>query len=426
MKRRPIPPPIPSVPILHGSSPRESPIRSPYRPPPTMTPTELSAAVKDLEIKDSTNTPTTLTTNNNQESIYKRKDLNQSVDSYYSTLLSVYDEQSHSNVTSPLKDEPLSLEGKDIDQLDCEMWEKADMKEKIVSLGVLGEGAGGSVEKCKLKHGKKVFALKIVNTLNTDPEFQKQIFRELQFNKSFKSDYIVRYYGMFNDVNSSSIYIAMEYMGGKSLEAVYKNLLSRGGRISEKVLGKISESVLRGLSYLHEQKVIHRDIKPQNILFNEKGQVKLCDFGVSGEAVNSLATTFTGTSFYMAPERIQGQPYSVTCDIWSLGLTILEVAQGRFPFGSDKITATIAPIELLVLILTFNPELKDEPELNITWSKAFKSFIHFCLKKDPHERPSPRQMIDHPWIQGQMKKKVNMENFIKKCWEVVGADEEHN
>ena len=154
----------------------------------------------------------------------------------------------------------------------------------------------------------------MINTLNTDPEYQKQIFRELQFNRSFQSEYIVRYYGMFTDDENSSIYIAMEYMGGRSLDAIYKNLLERGGRISEKVLGKIAEAVLRGLSYLHEKKVIHRDIKPQNILLNENGQVKLCDFGVSGEAVNSLATTFTGTSFYMAPERIQGQPYSVTSD----------------------------------------------------------------------------------------------------------------
>lgn len=349
-----------------------------------------------------------------------------SQDSYISNLLSTYE---NSASATPLTATPANIhQGNagnnsntdhplDVADLGEDMWHYTHLKDEIVTLGVLGEGAGGSVAKCRLKHGSTVFALKTINVLNTDPEFQKQIFRELQFNRSFKSDYIVRYYGMFTDEQNSSIYIAMEYMGGRSLEAVYKNLLKRGGRLSEKVLGKVAESVLRGLSYLHEKKIIHRDIKPQNILLNERGEVKLCDFGVSGEAVNSLATTFTGTSFYMAPERIQGQPYSVTCDVWSLGLTILEVAQGHFPFGSDKITANIAPIELLMLILTFEPQLRDEDDLGIRWSASFKNFIAYCLKKDPMERPSPRQMIRHPWIQGQMKKRVNMQKFIHRCWD---------
>lgn len=304
----------------------------------------------------------------------------------------------------------------DIDELSSDIWLTYKIHEQIDTLGVLGEGAGGSVTKCKLKNGSKIFALKTIATIENDGS-EKQIFRELQFNKSCKSDFIVKYYGMFTCEQTSSIFIAMEYMGGKSLDSVYKHLLSKGGRIGEKVLGKIAESVLRGLSYLHERKIIHRDIKPQNILFNEMGQVKLCDFGVSGEAVNSLATTFTGTSYYMAPERIQGQPYSVTSDVWSLGLTLLEVAQGHSPFDSDKLAANMPPIELLMLILTFTPKLKDEPEHGILWSKSFKSFLDYSLKKDSKERPSPRQMLQHPWMLGQVKKHVNMKKFIQTCWE---------
>ena len=305
----------------------------------------------------------------------------------------------------------------DVHELDEDTWQSGIVKDRIITKGVLGEGAGGSVTKCKLKGGSMVFALKTITTANSDPETQKQVLRELQFNRSCSSEYIVRYYGMFAEESTSSIYIAMEYMGGKSLDAIYKHLLERGGRIGEKVLGKIAESVLKGLSYLQERKIIHRDIKPQNILLNEAGQVKLCDFGVSGVAVNSLATTFTGTSFYMAPERIQGQPYSVTSDVWSLGLTLLEVAQGQFPFGSDNMAANMPPIELLMLILTFTPALKDIPESNVTWSKSFKSFIQYCLNKEPRDRPSPRQMLQHPWVQGQMKKACNMEKFVSKCWQ---------
>lgn len=309
------------------------------------------------------------------------------------------------------------IEWKDIDELDESMWNYFYLKDRVIELGILGEGAGGSVTKCKLKNGSKIFALKTITTLNTDSEVQKQIFRELQFNKSCESEYIVRYYGMFPDDEHSSIYIAMEYMGGKSLYAIYKHLLQYGGRVGEKILGKVAESVLRGLSYLHDRKIIHRDIKPQNILLNDLGQVKLCDFGVSGEVINSLATTFTGTSYYMAPERIQGHPYSVTSDVWSLGLTLLEVAQARFPFNLGKMANTLPPIELLMLILTFTPELKDDPEHNIVWSKSFKSFIEYCLRKKSRERPSPRQILRHPWIIGQQGRTVHMEKFIGKCWQ---------
>lgn len=442
LKKRPLPPPIPqlNISVSPSGTPATSTIPSAKskRPPPLVRPDELSASLQNISLNSDSNEHTPKSTTNSQTpsashpnvSPYLRDDLNDSTDSYFSNILATYEDKSNSTNTSPQKQSPLvnnvtdtnpsldtMLSQRDVDQLDESIWKYSNMRSQIVTLGILGEGAGGSVAKCRLKSGSKIFALKTINTLNTDPEFQKQIFRELQFNRSFKSNYIVRYYGMFRDELNSSIYIAMEYMGGKSLDAVYKNLLSRGGRIGEKVLGKIAEDVLRGLSYLHEKKVIHRDIKPQNILFNDEGEVKLCDFGVSGEAVNSLATTFTGTSFYMAPERIQGEPYSVTCDVWSLGLTILEVAQGHFPFGSDKITVNIAPIELLVMILTFTPELRDEPENNISWSNSFKSFIEYCLKKDPRERPSPRQILKHPWIQGQMKKKVNMAKFINKCWE---------
>lgn len=305
---------------------------------------------------------------------------------------------------------------KDISEFSSAEWKIMSEAGKLHTLEVLGEGNGGSVKKCKLGNAKnQIFALKTITT-DPSPEFQKQIVRELNYNRRFKSPYIVKYYGAFLNEQNASICICMEYMGGRSLDAIYKTFKKRDGRIGEKPLGKVAEGVLKGLSYLNQQKIMHRDIKPQNILLDSQGNVKLCDFGVSGEVVNSLATTFTGTSFYMAPERIRNEPYTISCDVWSLGLTLLEGAMGNFPFTAQSSNLEISPIDLLLIILEFQPDLHDEPEEGIHWSTSFKDFIKVCLAKEGRKRPSPRQMLEHPWIKGQMRKKVKMEKLVEYCW----------
>ncbi|KAK5631848.1 hypothetical protein RRF57_007562 [Xylaria bambusicola] len=122
------------------------------------------------------------------------------------------------------------------------------------------------------------------------------------------SEHICRYYGAFVDAANGTISIAMEFCEGGSLDSIYKEVKKLGGRTGEKVLGKIAEGVLSGLTYLNDKKIMHRDIKPSNILLCRTGEVKLCDFGVSGEfGTKGDANTFIGTSYYMAPERITGQ-----------------------------------------------------------------------------------------------------------------------
>lgn len=304
-----------------------------------------------------------------------------------------------------------------LEHLTPEDWNILANNDDIIELSKLGEGNGGSVSKCKLRSGSPVFALKLINA-DSNPDVQKQIIRELQYNRLCNSPNIVKYYGTFLVELQSMIGIAMEFMGGRSLDAIYKRVIEidSTNRMNEKVLGKISESVLRGLSYLHLQRIIHRDIKPSNILLDRYGNVKLCDFGVSGEVVNSLATTFVGTQYYMAPERIMGKPYNVSCDVWSLGLTILEVAMGQFPYHLQTDDTPLGPIELLSLILEYQPQLEDIPEDGIFWSDSFKSFIDFCLKKDFDKRPSPQQMLQHPWCMGQLRLRVDMEKFVKRLW----------
>jgi mitogen-activated protein kinase kinase len=131
--------------------------------------------------------------------------------------------------------------------------------------------------------------------------------------------------------------------------------------------------------YLSLTNLFFADIKPSNILLCRNGQVKLCDFGVSGEfGTKGDANTFIGTSYYMAPERITGQSYTISSDVWSLGVTLLEVAQHRFPFPADgtEMQPRAGLIDLLTYIVRQPiPKLKDEPENRIYWTDNFKYFI---------------------------------------------------
>ncbi|KAI9747234.1 MAG: Protein kinase C signaling pathway involved MAPKK protein [Lichina confinis] len=308
----------------------------------------------------------------------------------------------------------------DVEDLDDGAWRAVSVEKRILELGSLGEGAGGAVTRCLLKGGKTVFALKVITT-DPNPDVKKQIVRELHYNKDCASDHICRYYGAFVDSSTGTISIAMEFCEGGSLDSIYREVKKLGGRTGEKVLGKVADGVLNGLTYLHGRKIIHRDIKPSNILLCRNGQVKLCDFGVSGEfGTKGDANTFIGTSYYMAPERITGQSYTITSDVWSLGVTLLEVAQHRFPFPANgtEMQPRAGLIDLLTYIVRQPiPKLKDEPEHGIRWSENFKYFIDCCLEKEPPRRGSPWRMLEHPWMVEIKTKKVNMAHFLREVWD---------
>lgn len=178
-----------------------------------------------------------------------------------------------------------------------------------------------------------------------------------------------------------------------SLDRISKDF----GPVRVDVLGKIAEAILSGLNYLYEvHRIMHRDIKPSNVLVSSRGSIKLCDFGVSGELVNSIADTFVGTSTYMAPERIQGAKYSIKSDVWSVGLTLMELAIGRFPFdASDSAAgdrASAGPMGILDLL----QQIVHEPAPKLPQSDAFPpildQMIQKCILKNPDDRPSPREL----------------------------------
>lgn len=300
---------------------------------------------------------------------------------------------------------------------DLEEESELNLRGNLEALDRLGEGASGEVRKARYKPTGMVMAMKTIST-SPNPAIHRQILRELSFNRTCHSDHIVRYYGAFLADEDTSIVICMEHCEAGSLDSIYKRVRLRNGRMGEKILAKIAESGLKGLAYLHERKIIHRDIKPSNILVTRDGQIKLCDFGVSGELINSIAGTFTGTSYYMAPERIKGMPYTITSDVWSLGLTVLELASNRFPFPPEG-EPPLGPIDLLSYVISMNvPELKDDPEAGIKWTKAFRDFLEHCFEKDGNRRYAPVKMLNHPWMKKAMARvpQPDVGKFVADVW----------
>lgn len=183
-----------------------------------------------------------------------------------------------------------------------------------------------------------------------------------------------------------------------SISSSLDSIAKKVGPMRIDVLGKIAEAVVGGLNYLYnEHRILHRDVKPSNILVNSRGSIKLCDFGVSGELINSIADTFVGTSTYMSPERIKGAQYSVKSDVWSLGLTLLELAIGRFPFDVDGNSAGTRASAGPMGILDLLQKIVNEPPPRLPKNKAFplslEKMVECCLIQDPDLRPSPQELL---------------------------------
>ncbi|PIA16212.1 kinase-like protein [Coemansia reversa NRRL 1564] len=286
--------------------------------------------------------------------------------------------------------------------------------ENIKVMRKLGEGSVGTVHKIEYQPTKKIMARKLM-AVYPDETNHRQIMRELKLLKQCQSPYIVKFYGAYfsSDDDGQSIAICMEYCEGGSLENVYKRVAKLNAQIGEGVLGKVALAVLNGLVHLHSYRVIHRDVKPSNILVTGRGEIKLCDFGVSGELVDSIAQTFVGTSYYMAPERIQGDRYAVQSDIWSLGLTLIEVSQNQFPFPPPG-HPQLSVIELLEYIIHMPVPEMDKKK----FSAECCDFVRRCLIKEPSQRPTPSQLLDHPFIVKSAAKRLDLKSWIERVWGV--------
>lgn len=266
----------------------------------------------------------------------------------------------------------------------------------------LGRGNYGTVSKVLHKPTGITMAMKEVR-LELDESKFRQILMELEVLHKCISPFIVDFYGAF--FVEGAVYMCMEYMDGGSLDKIY------GDGIDEPHLAYITECVIKGLKELKEShNVIHRDVKPTNILINTAGKVKLCDFGVSGNLVASLAKTNIGCQSYMAPERIKSLSpddvtYSVQSDIWSLGLTLLETAKGSYPYPPETYDNIFSQLSAIVD--------GEPPSLPESYSSEARNFVNQCLDKIPNRRPTYSKLLVHPWLLKYRNTEVHMSDYVQ-------------
>ncbi|KAK9471430.1 kinase-like domain-containing protein [Dipodascopsis tothii] len=289
-----------------------------------------------------------------------------------------------------------------LSQLEIGLEYQMDLRlEDFKTLSELGAGNGGTVSKILHLPTNTIMAKKVIQ-IEAKPAVRKQIARELNIMHDCHSPYIVSYYQAF--VNTGDVVMLMEYMDCGSLDRISK----AHGALAEPILSKVLEAVVEGLTYLYDlNRIIHRDVKPSNVLVNRLGQIKLCDFGVSGELINSIADTFVGTSTYMSPERIQGAAYSVKSDVWSLGLMLMELGLGHFPFEKGPFSMSI--LDLLHQIV--NEPVPTLPAEG--FSPEFRACISRCLVKDVDARPTPRELLSDPYMVYVKKAAIDTESWAR-------------
>ncbi|XP_045075315.1 TRAF2 and NCK-interacting protein kinase-like isoform X6 [Coregonus clupeaformis] len=260
---------------------------------------------------------------------------------------------------------------------------------------LVGNGTYGQVYKGRHVKTGQLAAIKVMDVTGDEEE---EIKGEINMLKKYSHHRnIATYYGAFVKKNPPGIddqlWLVMEFCGAGSITDLIKN--TKGNSLKEEWTAYICREILRGLAHLHQHKVIHRDIKGQNVLLTENAEVKLVDFGVSAQLDRTVGrrNTFIGTPYWMAPEVIACDEnpeatYDFKSDLWSLGITAIEMAEGAPPL------CDMHPMRALFLIpRNPAPKLKSKK-----WSKKFQSFIESCLVKSHGQRPSTEQLLKHPFI----------------------------
>ncbi|XP_065207863.1 misshapen-like kinase 1 isoform X6 [Planococcus citri] len=280
---------------------------------------------------------------------------------------------------------------------------------------VVGNGTYGQVYKGRHTKTGQLAAIKVMDVTEDEEE---EIKLEINVLKKYSNHRnIATYYGAFIKKSppgkDDQLWLVMEYCGAGSVTDLVKS--TKGQSLKEEWIAYICREILRGLSYLHSNKVIHRDIKGQNVLLTDNAEVKLVDFGVSAQLDRTIGrrNTFIGTPYWMAPEVIAcdenpDATYDNRSDLWSLGITALEMAESQPPL------CDLHPMRALFLIpRNPPPRLKSKK-----WGKKFHSFIETVLVKDYHQRPYTEHLLKHPFIRDQPTERqvrIQLKDHIDRC-----------
>ncbi|KAJ0980160.1 hypothetical protein J5N97_008415 [Dioscorea zingiberensis] len=263
---------------------------------------------------------------------------------------------------------------------------REDPSTKYELLHELGKGSYGSVYKARDIKTSELVAIKVI-TLSEGEEGYEEIRGEIEMLQQCSHPNVVRYFASYQ--GEEYLWIVMEYCGGGSV-ADLMNITEEP--LGESQIAYICREALKGLSYLHSIFKVHRDIKGGNILLTDQGEVKLGDFGVAAQLTRTMSkrNTFIGTPHWMAPEVIQENRYDGKVDVWALGVSAIEMAEG-FPPRS-----TVHPMRVLFMISSEPAPMLEDKE---KWSLLFHDFVAKCLTKDPRLRPTATEMLKHKFIE---------------------------
>ncbi|XP_005065227.1 myosin-IIIb [Mesocricetus auratus] len=284
----------------------------------------------------------------------------------------------------------------------------------------IGKGTYGKVYKVANKRDGSLAAVKILDPVSDMDEEIEAEYNILQFLPNHPN--VVKFYGMFYRVDhcvGGQLWLVLELCNGGSVTELVKGLLRRGERLDEAVISYILYGALLGLQHLHRHRIIHRDVKGNNVLLTAEGGVKLVDFGVSAQLTSTRLrrNTSVGTPFWMAPEVIACEQqydssYDARCDVWSLGITAIELGDGDPPLFE------MHPVKMLFKIPRNPPPTLLHPE---EWCEEFNHFISQCLIKDFEKRPSVTHLLDHPFIKESQGKVL----FLQKQLAKLLQDQKH-